>query len=232
MTTLQPIIDAEGWHRPRRFAVLSAVAFLGLYVAAVVIGSAVQSALRLPLAMGWFQQLAGFALAIGWARAAGDSVALLGLRRPTVGWWRTVGLATGALVVGGWMASRLLPEETTRYTLEYFLYEASAPGLGEEFGLRGPWLALVLIGTAQHPRGRTWPAAAILLIAALPFAALHLFSVSGLKLAVYGGFTLYAGLILQWVRLRHHSIWPAVAAHNLAKLLPAAVDCTAQHFRF
>ena len=209
---------------PRRFALTLAMLFLIVYIAAVVAGSAIQSALRLPLSMGWFQQIAATATAVLFAFALGNPRAQLGLRRPTRGWLPTTLLAGAAIAIGGVLASRALPPDHTRYSLEYFVYEATAPGLGEEFGLRGPWLALVLVGAVQSRWLRRVPAWLVLGVAAVPFAALHILESSGLKLAVLFGFTFFAGVVLQWARLRNNSIWTAVLAHNLANVVLSLTD--------
>jgi len=46
----------------------------------------------------------------------------------------------------------------------------------------------------------------------------------GLKLAVLFGFTFFAGVVLQWVRLRNNSVWTAVLAHNLANVALSLID--------
>ena len=209
---------------PRRFALTLAMLFLVLYIAAVVAGSALQSALHLPLSMGWFQQIAATATAVLFAFALREPRAQLGLRRPTRGWLMTAILAGAAIAIGGVLASRALPPDHTQYSLEYFVYEATAPGLGEEFGLRGPWLALVLVGAAQSRWLRRVPAWLVLGVAAVPFAALHILDSSGLKLVVLFGFTFFAGVVLQWARLRNNSVWTAVLAHNLANFVPSFME--------
>ena len=209
---------------PRRFALTLAMLFLVLYIAAVVAGSALQSALHLPLSMGWFQQIAATATAVLFAFALREPRAQLGLRRPTRGWLMTAILAGAAIAIGGVLASRALPPDHTQYSLEYFVYEATAPGLGEEFGLRGPWLALVLVGAAQSRWLRRVPGWIVLGFAAVPFAALHILDSSGLKLVVLFGFTFFAGVVLQWARLRNNSVWTAVLAHNLANFVPSFME--------
>jgi len=224
MNSLNRIIADETWQMPRRFALTLAVLFLVVYVAAVVAGSALQSALRLPLSMGWFQHIAATATAILFAFALREPRAQLGLRRPTSGWLITAILAGAAIAIGGLLASRALPPDHTHYTIEWFVYQATLPGLGEEFGLRGPWLALVLVGAAQSRWLRRVPGWIVLGFAAVPFAALHILDASGLKLVVLFGFTFFAGVVLQWARLRNNSIWTAVLAHNLANLVSGLVD--------
>ena len=202
----------------------SGMLFLVVYIAAVIAGSAIQSALRLPLAMGWSQHIAATATAVLFAFALREPRAQLGLRRPTRGWFMTAILAAAAIVIGGVLASLALPPDHTRYSLEWFVYEATLPGLGEEFGLRGPWLALVLVGAAQSRWPSRVPAWLVLGVAAVPFAALHILESSGLKLVVLFGFTFFAGVALQWARLRNNSIWTAILAHNLANVVSGLMD--------
>ena len=92
--------------------------------------------------------------------------------------------------------------------------------------MRGPWLALVLVGVAQQRWLRRVPAWVVLGAAAVPFAALHILESSGPKLVVLFSFTLFAGVVLQWARLRNGSIWTAVAAHNGANVVSALIDMT------
>ncbi len=76
-----------------------------------------------------------------------------------------------------------------------------------------PW-----IGLADFAHRRRWP----LLLAALPFAALHLLELSGLTLLSAFIYTLFAGVLLGWCRMVTGSIWPCVIA-TTSPTSPAAL---------
>lgn len=96
---------------------------------------------------------------------------LLGLRLPPrAAWALAIGVGLSITAVG-LVAELIMGHQKAPYGLEYFAYQALAPGLGEELSLRGPWLALLAVGLA---RWRVKDAAAwVLLLSALPFALLH-----------------------------------------------------------
>ncbi len=217
------MIQTAALNPTRRWPLSLAALFLVVFMAAVVGGSALQGALGLPLRMGWLQQAAAVlsALAIAWA--CGEFRAQLGLFRPRPGWfWPTMltgASITAVIALAGWLAG-MAP---ARHGTEWFAYQAIAPGLGEELGLRGVLLSLLLVGLARRPlfaRQPVW----ILLLASVPFALLHLLELSGIKLVVVFFFMLYAGMVLGALRLRFGSIWPPVIAHNLANVGSGVLD--------
>src|SRR3974377_57133 len=114
------IVTDEGWQMPRRFALALAMLFLVVYIAALVAGSALQSALRLPLSMGWFQQIAATATAVLFAFALREPRAQLGLRRPTRGWLMTAILAGAAIAIGGVLSPPAPPPRPPHVSLQYF----------------------------------------------------------------------------------------------------------------
>jgi len=201
---------------------LLAIVFLFIYIAAVVIGSAIQDALQLGLSMGWFQQVFGLFAAIIFSLILREPRNLLGLNAPTKNWLvPTITIGLSITFLGHIVASVLLLEPSN-VTPEYLLYQATAPGLGEEFGLRGPWIALLGIAVSRSKLLNTYPSF-FLLLAAIPFALLHLLEMSGIKLICIFFFTLYAGVVLGWLRMHFSSIWPAVIAHNIANFSSSLV---------
>jgi membrane protease YdiL (CAAX protease family) len=221
--TAHDMIETAALNPTRRWPLSLAALFLVVFVAAVVGGSALQGVLGLPLQMGWLQQIAAVLCALAFAWACGEFRAQLGLYRPRPGWlWPTMLTGVSITAVGavaGWLAG--IPAE--RQDAEWFIYQAIAPGLGEELGLRGVLLSLLLVGLARRPAFARQPVL-ILLLAALPFALLHLLELSGIKLVVIFFFTLYAGMVLGALRLRYGAIWPAVIAHNLANVGSGLLD--------
>lgn len=216
-TVLTAWVEGNGLRRDRRGALGLALLALVICVASLIGGSIVQGALHLGLQMGWGQQLAAALAAVGVAAALKETRALLGLRWPESrawGWALVVGLSIGLLGVG---VDALAPSESAPRTLEYFLYEATAPGLGEELSMRGPWLCLLLVGLSRW-RSRAMPAV-LLLLSALPFVGLHLLEpMPAFKFALVSLYTGYAAVTLGWLRLQSGSIWPAVLAHNIANV--------------
>jgi membrane protease YdiL (CAAX protease family) len=217
-------IDLNGLDRSRRWPLAVALMSFIIYFAAVVLGSIVQPVIPLGWHMGWMQQAVSAIAILVLASLLGERNALLALRRPpNKAWiWATlIGLSIAAM---GALASQLLlkPEHALVDT-EYLIYQATMPGLGEELGLRGLWLSLLLVGFAKWQKLDV-PAWAVLVMAAVPFAALHVLERAGRDLWLVASFTLYAGVVLGWLRASTASIWPAVLAHNIANLVSALLD--------
>lgn len=107
--------------------------------------------------------------------------------------------------------------------LPTFLYEATAPGLGEEFVYRGVLLALL-----NELFGRPWKLLGArfgwgLVITSVMFGLLH-----GLDIRGFGVHHIYwlemsyafvMGLVLAWLRERTGSVWPGVIFHNVANVM-------------
>ncbi len=210
-------IERNGLRTDRRWAPLLAPIALALCIGSLILGSELQRALKLPLVMGWGQQLAAGLMALLLAALLREFRPQLGLRwPPRAAWGQALGLGLSIALVGLGVEVLSGPEPAPR-GLEYFLYEATAPGLGEELSLRGPWLCLLAVGLARWrpPAAGVW----LLLLASLPFALLHVLEpMPLLKLSLILGYTLYAGIGLAWLRLSSGSIWPAVLAHNIANV--------------
>lgn len=215
-------IEANGLDPATRWPFTKGLLALVAYIAAVVAGSALQSALDLGWSMGWLQQAAGAAMALLVAALLGRPASLLGLKRPNRPWLPAAIGAGLAIAACGMAAARLLPPETRTITVEYLAYQATAPGIGEELGMRGVWLALLAVALLRV-RWLPWPRFTVLMIAAVPFAALHLLERQGFELVVVASFTLFAGMVFGWLRLGFGSVLPAIVAHNVANVAPALV---------
>ena len=75
---------------------------------------------------------------------------LLGFRKPDGPWLRHSVLVGLLVAVNGSLAGYVGSFEPAPKSAEWFVYEAIAPGLGEEFGLRGVLLSLLAIALSQR----------------------------------------------------------------------------------
>ena len=103
--------------------------------------------------------------------------------------------------------------------LPTFLYEASMPGLAEEFVYRGVFLMLL-----NEAFGKPWKFAGIQLgwgfiIITVMFGFLHAVDAKSLSdIHIHWSnliFPLITGVILAWLRERTGSLWPCVLFHNV-----------------
>lgn len=226
---MQSTSNAGQWIGLRDFRVVRrqpiALAVIGstLYFAALVAGSAAQSALGVDWRWGWGQQLVSALVMLAFAAALGSPAKLLGLSLPHERWLlRSVLVGLGIAIVGT-VAGTLIADQTPKPTPEYFAYQATLPGIGEELAFRG--MLLGLLATAALQRGWPWAGGwPLLLVAATPFALLHLLEHRGLDLAVLFGFTFFAGVALGWLRMTTASLLPAVVAHNLANVTSGLIE--------
>lgn len=137
--------------------------------------------------------------------------------------WRTTGIACVLYAVIGVPVILLMGHHLTLGAdLPSFAYEATMPGLGEEFMYRGAML-LVL----NEAFGRPWKFAGIqfgwgLVIVTALFGFLH-----GVDAKSFGDFHIYwsgmvfpalTGLVLAWLRERTGSVWPCVLFHNFVNV--------------
>ncbi len=112
---------------------------------------------------------------------------------------------------------------TPHVKLPTLLYEATMPGLGEEFVYRGVLLALL-----NELFGRPWRLLGArfgwgLVITSVMFGLLHGLDIHGFSVHhIYWLEMSYAfvmGLVLAWLRERTGSVWPGVIFHNLANVM-------------
>lgn len=203
-------------------ALLSIPSF-ALYFAGVVGGSMMRSTILPRANMGWLQQVGGIvAVAAGVALLRSRRV-LLALFMPERPWLVRSVLVGLSITAMGTLASALTGDPPERHGLEYFAYQATMPGIGEELGFRGLVLGLLLasLGRRSSSTGRL---AALIVISAVPFAALHILERDGFALVVLFAFTLYAGIALGWLRLTTGSLLAAILAHNIANVASGLLD--------
>lgn len=209
-----------GW---RPSAAFLAVPLFALYFGGVVGGSIVQGTILPHAAMGWLQQVGGsLAVLIGVALLH-DRQTVLALFRPCEPWLiRSILIGLSITAVGA-AASALIGDRPERHGLEYFAYQATMPGIGEELGFRGLVLGVLLASLGQWANSAL-RITVLLVIAAIPFASLHILERSGFALAALFAFTLYAGIALGWLRLTTGSLFAAMLAHNVANVASGLLD--------
>lgn len=150
------------------------------------------------------------------------SAARIGLKLPTVPHsWRAWLIACGAYLVICVPVMFLLGahfDPAAGTNLPTFLYEASMPGLAEEFVYRGVFLMLL-----NEAFGRPWKFAGIQLgwgfiIVTVMFGFLHAVDAKSLSdIHIHWSnliFPLITGVILAWLKERTGSVWPCVLLHN------------------
>lgn len=219
---VQATIDDQKPPALRRPLLWTVGGFL-LCFAALVAGSIVQEALGLPWTMGWMQQVFAAVAALLLAAAAGQPRALLGLVAPRRGWIVATLAVSAAGVLVGEVSDLLTGSAPEPHGLEWFAYQATMPGVGEELFLRGLVLGALLVAArrGRAKRGRDWIA---VVAAAVPFGLLHLFEHEGLDLLWRFTYTAFAGVLLGWLRVATGSLLPAVIAHNLINVGGGAAD--------
>ena len=147
-------------------------------------------------------------------------LALFAAERPWL--WRSV-LTGVSITLAGQVTSFLIGDRPTMHGLEYFAYQATMPGISEELGFRGLVLGL-LTASFLNRTSSIAKIAGCLVVAAVPFASLHILEQSGFALIVLFVFTLYAGVALGWLRLTTGSLFAAMLAHNVANVVSGLTD--------
>jgi len=207
--------------RPLLLAVLGFV----VYLFCVILGSELQSMLDLGWRMGWFQQAMGLIGALLFAYLFKLDKNILGFNLPIKNWMfptLIIGLFIGLL--GVFVSYYFSPDSLGKNEgAEYYLYQAIAPGIGEEVGLRGLFLGcLFMVGAKYNWKnyGGWW----ILILHSIPFGLLHLLEVEGSELIFTFLYTSLAAVLLGHLRIRTASIIPCIIAHNLANLTSGIFD--------
>ncbi|MEZ5945970.1 MAG: CPBP family glutamic-type intramembrane protease [Hyphomonas sp.] len=194
-----------------------------VYFAGVVIGDIAQGVLAPPLSLGWGQQIFGALFVFGFAKLIGRSTGILALKEPTGLWPFWMVLVVILIVGASQLAGGMLGLSPEAHGVEYFAYQATMPGLSEELGFRGLLLGLLFCALRRHTQAG-WAALLAVVLAALPFGALHLFEYSGREFLIVFTFTAFAGILLGGLRLVSGSLWPSILAHNVANVLIGVVD--------
>lgn len=139
--------------------------------------------------------------------------------------WRTLPIACGVYLLIGvplllLMGAHFSPGSAD---LSTWVYEATMPGLGEEFVYRGVFLMLL-----NEAFGRPWKFAGIqfgwgFIIVTVMFGLLH-----GVDAKAPGDVHIYwsgmiipaiTGVVLAWLRERTGSVWPGVLFHNFVNTI-------------
>ncbi len=107
--------------------------------------------------------------------------------------------------------------------LPALLYQATMPGLAEEFAYRG-----VLLMLLDKSFGRPWRLLGAqfgwgLIIVSVLFGLMHGLDIHGFSIQhIYWSelvFTFIMGVLFAWLRERAGSVWPGVAFHNFANVM-------------
>ncbi|WP_377130699.1 CPBP family intramembrane glutamic endopeptidase [Rufibacter roseus] len=199
----------------RRKPLLWAVISFVVYFASVVAGSIIQKALGLNFQMGWGQQIISIIVVLIFASFFKKPKELLGLSVPRNNSWLLLSILTAFFVITVSVIARMIGNEPAELnSLEYYLYEATMPGLGEELGLRGLVFGFMLYFAKQHNISSKgiW---LLIIIQALPFGILHIFQSSGTEAILIFTYTSIAAIALAWLRARTGSLLPCIIAHNI-----------------
>lgn len=199
----------------RKRAVLWAIISFVVYFSSVIAGSVFQKALGLKLQMGWGQHIVSIIVVLIFASFFKKPKDLLGLSIPQYNKWLSISFLTAFFVIIVNIITRMVGDVPAELgSLEYYIYEATLPGLGEELGLRGLVFGFLLYYAKQENLSSKgiW---ALMILQALPFGLLHLFQVSGVEAILVFLYTTFAAIALAWLRAKTGSIIPSIIAHNL-----------------
>ena len=140
--------------------------------------------------------------------------------------WRVLPIACVAYLFIGIPVLLLLGARFSPGTpdLPMWLYEATMPGLGEEFVYRGIFLVLL-----NEAFGRPWKFAGIqfgwgFVIVSVMFGLLHGIDAKSLsEVHISWGPAMFLpmaiGFVLAWIRERSGSVWPGVLLHNFVNTI-------------
>ncbi|MCC9165255.1 CPBP family intramembrane glutamic endopeptidase [Pontibacter harenae] len=199
----------------RRKPILWAIISFVVYFASIVAGSVIQKALGLELEMGWGQQITSIIVALIFASFFKKPKELIGLSIPKKGKWLMMSMLTALFVITVSVIARMIGNAPAELgSLEYYVYEATMPGLGEEIGLRGLVFGFMLYYAKQHKLSskRIW---VLIFLQALPFGILHILQASGIEAVLIFASTSIAAIALAWLRAKAGSIVPCIIAHNI-----------------
>ena len=199
----------------RRKPILWAIIAFAVYVGSVVAGSMLQKALGLKLQMGWGQQIFSIIIVLVFASFFKKPTELLGLSVPKQSKWLLMSILAALFVIAVYIIVRIFMDKPAELgSLEYYIYEATMPGLGEELGLRGIVFGFMLYYAKQHNFSSKgiW---LLMIIQALPFGILHILQSSGMEAIVIFAYTSFVAVVLAWLRAKTNSIIPCIIAHNI-----------------
>lgn len=190
-----------------------------LYIAAVFGGSELQfSILKLPLNMGWMMQILSALVVVGIAFYLGHPKELLAWKLPENGWLMPTLIVVSSSLLLSIFMGYLYPEPSFPKGFEYFAYEATMPGVGEELGFRGLVLGLLLTYAYQNNWSKKgyW---IMFLLPSIPFGLLHVLEVTGTEAIVTFFYTGAIAIGLGWLRMKTGSLFTCVLAHNLINVV-------------
>jgi uncharacterized protein len=199
----------------RKKPVLWAIISFVVYFSSVVAGSVAQKVLGLNFQMGWGQHVVSAIVVLIFASFFKKPQELLGLSIPKHNKWLLISLLTALGVIAVSITARTIGKEPAEFgSLEYYMYQATMPGLDEELGLRGLVFGFLLYHAKQHNFSSKgiW---ILIVLQALPFGFLHLFQTSGMEGALIFTYTTIAAVALGWLRATTGSIIPCIIAHNI-----------------
>lgn len=197
--------------RPVLWAIISFI----VYFSSVVAGSILQKALGLKLQMGWGQHITSIIVVLIFASFFKRPKELLGLSIPKHNKWLLISLLTALVVIIVSIIAKMIGNAPAELgSSEYYIYEATLPGLGEELGLRGLVFGFLLYYAKQHNFSSKgiW---ILIILQALPFGFLHLLQISGMEAILVFLYTTIAAIALAWLRAKTGSIIPSIIAHNV-----------------
>lgn len=150
----------------------------------------------------------------------------IGVTAPRRGSWLRVCIILGGTAVF-WILAASAGEQTTNINVETILFQATMPGLEEEFIFRG--ILWVLIAQALPGSRRLWGANVgwNIIITTLLFAGIHGISFDDNLSFIFDPailiFSAVSGFILGWIRAYSESIIPAIVLHNGINLIAVIV---------
>ncbi|MCC9136128.1 CPBP family intramembrane glutamic endopeptidase [Pontibacter silvestris] len=197
--------------RPILWAIISFI----VYFSSVVAGSIIQKALGLKLQMGWGQQIASILIVLIFASFFKRPKELLGLSIPKHNQWLLISVLTALFIITFSVIAKTIGDAPAELeSVEYYIYEATMPGLGEELGLRGLVFGFLLYYAKQHNLSSkgVW---ILMVLQALPFGILHILQTSGVEAFLVFTYTSTAAIALAWLRAKTDSIVPCIIAHNI-----------------
>jgi len=198
----------------RKKPLFFAFVFFIVYICAAILGSEIQTILKLDFKMGWVQQILSAITILFFAYFFKAPRQLLALGKPKDKNWLKYTIIIGVTFsIWNLFTSVLSNDSTVNSGLEYYLFELTMPSFSEEIGLRGAVLGFLLYYVKQSGLSnfKTW---IIVIIQVLPFAIAHLLGVEsfgeGLRIFL---FTFSAGLGLSWLRIKTGSIFPSMCLY-------------------
>lgn len=213
---IQNYMGFQSVREERKKPLLCAIIFFMLYICAAILGSEIQSILKLNFTMGWMQQIVSAIAILLLASFFRAPKQLLAWEKPKDKSWLKYTIFMGVIFSIWNLTTFILVDEPAVNTgLEYYLFELIMPSFSEEIGLRGAVLGFLLYYSKQSGFSN-FTIGIVIVLQVFPFAFAHLLGVEsfGEGVGIFL-FTFFAGLGLSWLRIRTGSIFPAMIAHSI-----------------